>query len=169
MTSLRVLNKGDEDIQDLIDDAKKKYIDKGWRVLVAVFNIILGVNLLIIHLFSDHYEVKYRARFILIFFVSFLYAAKIICINYEFLGKYMFCLFIIILGIFVSSGSLKKDNYSFYEMWLTYLSSVYLFNSFMCLQFKYLAIPHLISMVYILVRTTIKYEDVPPPFYATIV
>ena len=82
--------------------------------------------------------------------------------------KYVFSLFIMLWCLILTSGNLKKPTYALYEPWLVYICIIMLLNSFMCLEWKFLAVPHVINMIYLTIRLKLKYQDLPVMYYVII-
>ena len=89
--------------------------------------------------------------------------------------KYIVSVILIVWGLAITDGNMNLKEYRFYEVWFIYVGVIFMFNTFMCLNERYLIIPHVFNMLFLTVSMSLKAdnhtEDGKPTviFYAVIV
>ena len=61
--------------------------------------------------------------------------------------KYLVSAFLIFWGLTITQGNMNLKEYRFYEVWFVYFGAIFIFNTFMCLNERYLIIPHWFNML----------------------
>jgi len=65
--------------------------------------------------------------------------------------KYIVSALLVFWGIAITHANMNLKEYRFYEIWFCYFGVIFIFNTFMCLNERYLIIPHLFNMAFLLV------------------
>ena len=73
--------------------------------------------------------------------------------------KYLVSAILVFLGIIVTHGNMNLKEYRLYEMWFVYLGVIFMFNTFMCLNERYLIIPHVFNMLFLTVSMSLKADN----------
>ncbi|CAI2358874.1 unnamed protein product [Moneuplotes crassus] len=173
------INKGDDQIKDLLDDHIHQSISKGWDVIIKLNKLAVIAIFFMVFSFCDDEAVRKRCFIISTIFYSSTLIMNFISKRHPRLKKVFFSFFLFSWGYACTTGNLKGERYSFYEMWVIYFCVVFLCNTFICLQWKYLAIPHLLNMIICMIKVYIKYDHsagnsgenfkgVPTVFYITV-
>jgi phosphatidylserine synthase len=101
-TFYKTFNKGDKKIEDLIEQTRTQYLEKGWDMTTGVWLIIIFANFIFIQLTSDNTKLLKRCTIIVIVVSSFLFLSKLLCRKYKKITKYIFSVFIVFIGMLIT-------------------------------------------------------------------
>ncbi|CAI2386717.1 unnamed protein product [Moneuplotes crassus] len=156
---IKDFNKGDEDIKDLLEEHSKKSISSGWDALVNLNRVANAFISLFVFCFSNDTALRKRCFIIVSLFMAIYSILNFLGRKMPELKKYFFACLLLVWGNGCISGTLKTENYHFYEMWIVYMSVVFLCNAFICLHWKFLVIPNAVNMITLILRVHWKYNS----------
>jgi signal transduction histidine kinase len=168
------LYREEEDIEEMVQFYRAKYLEMGLRILWTSFIVSFFIIAMSMYLLTDSEE-PYRKRILNLGGMHFLIFSvlKLIQIKFPDYLKHAISACLMIIMISITNVNLKQQHFKIYEPMFFYVGFLFLWNSFLSLNSKFLIVPHLINMMYYTIRMSIKAEDfpekrLPPPFYIAV-
>ena len=159
----------DEEVNKLIDTFKLDYLEGGWEILIWINRTTCFLAVCAGWAFVGvdsplYFRVTRLWPVVYLIFVAFDKISQ----RFKGAHEYWMILLIVWLGILTMNTSMKFEKYTFNEMWITFISLSQFWSIFMCLSWKKLIVVFWVTMTWLLVITTIKYDNVPIILYVSI-